>query len=87
MTSLKALREGGTLPDAKLDAVAHFTTEMLDKRGNPDKAEVDKFLTAGFTPQHVLAIVLAIACKTFSNTVNHLAATEVDAPFAPYKVA
>lgn len=84
--SLKALRAGEALPDAKLDAVARFTAEMLDKRGNPAKTEVDAFLEAGFTPRHVLSIVLAIACKTFSNTVNHLAATDVDAPFAPYKV-
>jgi hypothetical protein len=42
---------------------------------------------ADFTSQHVLGIVQAIACKTYSNYVNHLAATEVDAAFADYRVA
>ena len=53
----------------------------------PDKPEVDTFLAAGVSSQHVLGIVQAIACKTYSNYVNHLAATEVDAAFADYKVA
>lgn len=51
------------------------------------KAEVDAFLAAGFTSQHALGIVQAIACKTYSNYVNHLAGTEVDAAFSDYKVA
>lgn len=84
--SLAALRDGGPLPDAKLNALAVFTRTMVEKRGMPDKAEVDSFLAAGFTSQHVLGIVQAIACKTYSNFVNHLAATEVDAAFADYKV-
>ena len=84
--SLKALREGGPLPDAKLDALARFTVAMVETRGNPGKAAVADFLGAGFETRHVLAIVVAMAAKTFSNTVNHLAATEVDDAFAPYKV-
>ena len=83
---LAALRDGTPLPDPRLNALATFTRSMVEKRGMPDKAEVDMFLAAGFTPKHVLGIVQAIACKTYSNFVNHLAATEVDAAFADYKV-
>jgi len=85
--SLAALRGGSPLPDAKLQALALFTRSMVETRGMPERAGVDSFLTAGFTSQHVLGIVQAIACKTYSNYVNHLAATEVDAAFSPYKVA
>lgn len=85
--NLAALRDGTPLPDARLEALAVFTRTMVEKRGMPDKAEVDSFLAAGFETQHVLGIVQAIACKTYSNYVNHLAATEVDAAFADYKVA
>lgn len=84
--SLAALRSGEDLPDAKLQAVAEFTEAMVLSRGNPSKAVVDGFLAAGFTEQHVLGIILAIACKTFSNYVNHLGGTPVDDVFAPYKV-
>lgn len=83
---LAALRTGDDLPDAKLQAVAAFTEAMVLSRGNPGKPAVDAFLAAGYGEQHVLGVVLAIACKTFSNYVNHLAGTPVDAVFAPYKV-
>ncbi len=85
--SLAALRDGGDLPDAKLDAVAKFTEAMVISRGNPGKDTVDAFLAAGYGERQVLGVVLAIACKTFSNYVNHLAGTPVDDVFAPYKVA
>lgn len=85
--SLRALRSGTRLPDEKLDALSAFTATMVESRGNPDKANVDAFLAAGYTESHVLAIVLAIAAKTYSNTVNHLAATELDEAFAPYAVS
>ncbi len=85
--SLAALRAGSPLPDAKLEALALFTRTMAENRGLPDQAEVDSFLAAGFTSQHVLGIVQAIACKTYSNYVNHLAGTELDAAFTDYKVA
>lgn len=81
---LVALRSGSVLPDPKLDAVARFAAAMVESRGNPGKAAVDDFLAAGYTTQHALAVVLAIACKTHSNMVNHLAGTELDAPFQPY---
>ncbi|MFZ5749716.1 MAG: carboxymuconolactone decarboxylase family protein [Pseudomonadota bacterium] len=84
--SLAALRSGKPLPDAKLQALAAFTEAMVVKRGNPGKAAIDAFLAAGYTEQHALGVVLAIACKTFSNYVNHLAGTPVDAVFAAYKV-
>lgn len=84
--SLAALRNGGDLRDAKLDAVAKFTEAMVVSRGNPGKDAVDAFLAAGYGEKQVLGVVLAIACKTFSNYVNHLAATPVDDVFAPYKV-
>jgi AhpD family alkylhydroperoxidase len=85
--SLAALRAGGDLPDPKLRAVAVFTEAMLVSRGNPGRAAVDAFLAAGYGESQVLGVVLAIACKSISNTVNHLAATPVDAVFAPYALA
>ena len=83
---LAALRAGRELPDDKLDALARFTAAMVESRGSPGKEAVDAFLDAGYESSHVLAIIVAMACKTFSNTVNQLAGTEVDEAFAPYRV-
>lgn len=81
---LAALRSGEPLPDQRLNALSEFTEAMVLSRGNPGKESVDTFLAAGFGEKQVLGIVLAIACKTFSNYVNHLAGTPVDDVFAPY---
>lgn len=82
--SLKALRDGSALPDPQLAAVARFTAAMVEARGNPGRKAVDEFLAAGYTSQQVIAVVLAMACKTNSNMINHLAGTKIDEPFQPY---
>jgi uncharacterized peroxidase-related enzyme len=77
-----ALRDGQTLPDARLDALATFTTAMVESRGLPTATDLDAFLAAGFTETDVLQVLLAIAVKTISNYSNHLFHTEVDRAFA-----
>jgi uncharacterized peroxidase-related enzyme len=77
-----ALRNGERLPDARLDALAAFTTTMVDKRGLPSRADVEAFLAAGFGEPDILQVVLAVAVKTISNYSNHLFHTPVDPAFA-----
>lgn len=77
-----ALRDGRALPDARLDALATFTTAMVQSRGLPTAADLDAFHAAGFTEPDVLQVLLAIAIKTISNYSNHLFHTEVDSAFA-----
>jgi len=83
---LEALRAGKALPDRKLDTLARFTRSMVENRGAPSPEEVRAFLDAGYTEAQVLGIILAISAKTYSNYVNHLAATPVDDVFASYRV-
>lgn len=78
----EALRDGRTLPDARLDALAKFTTAMVESRGLPTAAELESFLAEGFAETDVLQVLLAIAVKTISNYSNHLFHTDVDAAFA-----
>lgn len=80
--SLAALRAGKPLPDAKLDALATFTRVIVEKQGLPSQADADAFLKAGYTPRHVLGVVLALSVKILSNYVNHMVDTPIDAVFA-----
>ncbi len=82
--ALAALRDGADPADPKLGALARLARQMTVRRGSVERADVDAFLAAGYTEQHVLGIVLAIGCKVFSNYTNHLARTDVDAVFAEY---
>lgn len=77
-----AIRDGSSIPDARLAALSAFTEILRATRGLPSAAEVRTFLAAGFGEKHILAILLALAVKTISNYANHLFHPEVDALFA-----
>ena len=76
-----AIRDGRTIPDAKLQALAAFTHVMFASRGLPDRNETDAFLSAGYGERQILEIVLALAIKTLSNYANHLFHTPLDPMF------
>jgi len=76
-----AIRDGQPIDDSKLAALHVFTRIMVEKRGLPTQADVDAFLAAGYSENHILDIVLAIAVKTLSNYSNHLFHTTVDGMF------
>ncbi|MBU2581677.1 MAG: carboxymuconolactone decarboxylase family protein [Alphaproteobacteria bacterium] len=78
-----ALREGRALPDAKLEALRHFTTIMVESRGRPTDADVAAFKAAGYSERNILGVILAISVKTLSNYSNHVFHTPVDEVFAP----
>ena len=79
----QALRDETPLPDAKLEALRTFTRQVMDKRGNVDKADLDAFFEAGYGNQQVMEVILGLAQKTISNYVNHIAETPLDEPFKP----
>lgn len=77
---IEALRAGGVVPDAKLEALHRFATIVVASRGFASDAEIDAFLAAGYTRRNVLEVVLGVATKVMSNYTNHLVHTELD-PF------
>ena len=81
---LKALREGQPLSDARLQALATFTTIMAESRGTPSPAQLEAFRAAGYSDRQALEIVLAIAVKTLSKYANHILHTPSDAAFQDY---
>ena len=80
-----AIRDGRSLTDAKLEALADLTRTMVNSRGLPGRVQVERFLSAGYSERQILEIVLAIAVKTLSNYTNHLFHTALDDMFAARK--
>jgi uncharacterized peroxidase-related enzyme len=78
-----ALRAGDELPDARLEALRVFTSELLSEHGHVPAARVDAFLQAGYSDANVLEVVTQVAYTTFANLVANLADTPVDEPFEP----
>lgn len=79
-----AIRDGSSVPEAKLSALSHFVEVMVLTRGLPDSVDVETFLSAGYEEQDILEIILAIAVKTISNYTNHIFHTEVDEAFSKH---
>lgn len=76
-----AIRNNTEIPNERLRALSTFTSIMVNKRGNPSPDDAAQFFKAGYTEQHILAIILAIAVKTISNYSNHVFHTELDSLF------
>lgn len=77
-----ALRAGTPIPDAKLNALSHFTKLLTEYRGRVSQEQVDDFFNAGYDESHLLGIITGIAVKTMSNYSNHITNPELDAVFA-----
>lgn len=76
-----ALRQGQVLPDAKLDALAHFTRAVVKQRGVVAGKLLADFIAAGYSQAQVLDVILGVAMKTLSNYANHIIDTPVDKQF------
>ncbi|MEM7757897.1 MAG: carboxymuconolactone decarboxylase family protein, partial [Cyanobacteria bacterium P01_A01_bin.40] len=81
--NIKALRNGTLMVDAKLQALRHFTQQMVQARGWVEDSEIEAFLTAGYSKQQVLEVILGIAIKVMHNYTNHIAKTPLDQQFKP----
>lgn len=82
-----AVRNGGTLPNPKLDTLVSYVRTAVKSREHIDETDLQEFLDAGYSKQNALEVNLIIALKTISNYTNHLADTPLDEAFEPEKLA
>jgi AhpD family alkylhydroperoxidase len=81
---LGALRAQVPLPDARLEALRRFTTEILATKGAASDEALGAFLGAGFTRQNALDVVLGVGTYTLSTYANRLTRAPLDAPLAAF---
>jgi alkylhydroperoxidase family enzyme len=72
------LREGAPTGSERLDALVRFTVNALETRGDLDSATWTAFLSAGFTREQALEIMLGLGAYTMSMYANRLTAAVVD---------
>jgi uncharacterized peroxidase-related enzyme len=80
---LAALRDQKPLSDKKLNALRTLVMSLMFHRGWVPGLDLEHFVAAGYTRQHVLDVITLLALKTLSNYVNHIAHTPLDPQFAP----
>ena len=78
---IEALRSGTSITDPKLEALRQFTVVINKTRGLPEQRELDAFISAGYTQQNVLEVIVGTSLKVMSNYTNHIAETELDDAF------
>lgn len=77
-----ALRENTPIADARLEALRVFAEVINTSRGWPEESDIQAFLAAGYSEEHVLDVILGTSLKVLSNYTNHVAATPLDEAFA-----
>lgn len=77
---IQALLQHQPLPE-KLECLRSFTQAITLGQGQVAPQAVDAFLQAGFTRTQILEVILAVAQKFMSTTMNHITHTATDAQF------
>ena len=54
---------------------------MIEKRGHLNDEDVDRFLAAGFSKDHLLEVIAAVAASTITNYTVSITKPPLDAPF------
>jgi AhpD family alkylhydroperoxidase len=77
------IRRGGASFDAKLDLLAKLVKNIATERGHADPARVQAFFDAGWTPENLVDVIVAIGDKTVTNYLHATTQVPVDFPAAP----
>jgi uncharacterized peroxidase-related enzyme len=81
---INAIRNNQPLQDKKLEALNQFTRTLIRTRGMISNNDVQQFLDVGYTPAHVIDVILGISLKTFSNIVNNVIGIPLDDEFTEH---
>ena len=80
---IESLRSGTPISDFKLEALRQFAIAINKSRGWPEQSDLDAFISAGYTKQNILEVIVGTSFKVMSNYTNHIAETELDDAFKP----
>lgn len=81
---VEALRSTQALSDPKLNALAQFTLQVLEHRGQvPDQA-LAELRAAGYNDAQALDVVLGVSLATLCNYANNLARTPINPELQAY---
>ena len=80
-----SIRAGNLDSDDRLIVLAATVRSIVGNRGHAPESVINRFLSAGYTKEQLLELLLGIALKTISNYTDHLFHPVLDAAFASEK--
>jgi len=78
---VQAIRDGGLPKDSKFAALSLLAKTMIEKRGRLADEDINRFLAAGFTKEHLLEVIAAVAASTITNYTASITKPPLEAPF------
>lgn len=75
---IQALRNTTAIDDPKLNALARFTAEVIETKGQVSDAILAKFRDVGYSEANALEVVLGVSLATLCNYANGLARTPIN---------
>ncbi|MEM5342160.1 carboxymuconolactone decarboxylase family protein [Paraburkholderia azotifigens] len=82
---VQAARDGQTIQDQRLNAVAKLTQEVIASRGAVSDSALAAFKQAGFNDQNALDVVLGVSLATLCNFANNLAGNDLNPQMHAYR--
>jgi uncharacterized peroxidase-related enzyme len=76
------IRSGRAPFDQKLDALANFTSAVVENKGKISETEKEGFFEAGYTEESMIDVVVLIGDKIMSNYIHNLTQFPIDFPVA-----
>lgn len=80
-----AVREGRTLAEPRLEAVARFTEAVIATRGKVEDAALAAFEAAGFERAQALDVILSVSLASLCNFANNFAQPPLNAELSAYR--
>lgn len=77
-TDLELIRAGKSPTEPRLKALSDFTRKIMFNRGKISAADLEAFLTAGFTNKQALELLVGAAVSVIANFTNHLTNAPLD---------
>jgi alkylhydroperoxidase family enzyme len=69
---VEAMRAGRSPSDAKLGAVSTLARTLIEKRGQLDDRDIQRFLSAGFGKDLLLEVITIVAASTITNYTGNV---------------
>jgi AhpD family alkylhydroperoxidase len=80
-SDVQAIRAGRAPAKGKHAALSVLAKTMIERRGRLDDQDVDGFIAAGFSKDHLLEVIAVVAASTITNYTGSVANPAVEAPF------
>lgn len=81
---IQALRATRALDDPRLNALAQFTIQVMETKGQVTDSALSDLFDAGYDQANALEVVLGVSLATLCNYANNLAKTPINPELQPF---